>query len=135
YDDGGDSQHFLHLSNAIYNVCLVFRTGDPVGNGRKLPAILRGVLRRTQVEPQLVDLTGELERTIVAILDHRDTGARVRANVEVLILRELDRGRVFHRLLGCRLPVHEQLTRTTFTEAGAGVLELEPNGVFSRLEF
>src|SRR6266478_5398067 len=75
---------------------LAFRAGDRVGNGRKLLAILRGVLRRTQVEPQLVDLTGELEWTIVAILDHRYTGARVLTDVEVLIFRELDRGRVFH---------------------------------------
>src|SRR4030095_14846807 len=63
------------------------------------------------------------------------TGARVRTNIEVLVFRELDRGRVFHRLLSCGLPVHEQLTRTTFAETRAGVLELEPNGVFSRLEF
>src|SRR4029453_8342434 len=103
------------------------------GNGRKLLAILRGVLHRTQVEPQLVDLTGELERTIVTVLDHRDTGTRVRTDIEVLVFRELDRGRVFHRLLGYGLPVHEQLACATFAEAGAGVLELEPNGGFSWL--
>src|SRR5207249_10720426 len=111
--------------------CLVLRTCDPVGNGRKLLAILCGVLRRTQVEPQLVDLTGELERTIVAILDHRDPGSGVAADVEVLVFRERDRDRVFHRLLSYGLPVHEQLASAALGEAGAIVLEIESDGVLT----
>src|SRR4030095_4608460 len=91
---------FFILATRYTTCCLIFRTGDPVGNGRKVLAILRGVLRRTQVEAQFVDLTGELERTIVAVLDHRYTGASVRPDVEILVFWELDGGRVFHRLLG-----------------------------------
>src|SRR6266481_169799 len=71
---------------------LVSGTGDLVGDGREPVAVLRGVLDWPEVEGQLVDLTGELERTIVAILDHRDTGARVLTDVEVLVFWELDRG-------------------------------------------
>src|SRR5881398_2878374 len=101
---------------------LVLCPGDSVRNRWHLLAILLGVLRRTKIERQFVDLTSELERAIVAILDHRHTGACVLSNVEVLILWEGDRDGVFDRLLGHGAVVHEQLTRTTFAEAGAGVL-------------
>jgi hypothetical protein len=43
---------------------LVFRSRDLIRDRRKLLAILRSVLHRTEVEPKFVDLTGELERTI-----------------------------------------------------------------------
>ena len=50
FGDRGECEQLLHLSNAACNARLVFRSGDPVGNGRKLLAILRGVLHRTQIE-------------------------------------------------------------------------------------
>ena len=86
---------------------LVPGPGDLVGDGRELPAILIGVLDCPEVEGQLVDRTVELERTIIAVLDGRHTGARVLTDIEVLVFRELDWSRVFHRLPGHRLAVHE----------------------------
>jgi hypothetical protein len=46
---------------------LVFRAGDRVLNGRHVLAILIRILRRAEIEGQLVNLARELERTIVAI--------------------------------------------------------------------
>src|SRR5687768_16782495 len=58
---------------------------------------LRRILQHwSELERQLVDLARELERRIVAILEHRDTGAGVLADVEGLVLRERDRRAVFN---------------------------------------
>ena len=92
FAERSERQQFLHLSNAECNARLVFRARDPIRDSRKLLAILRGVLLRPKVEPQFVDLTRELEWTIVAILDHRDTSSRVLTDIEVFVFWELDRG-------------------------------------------
>lgn len=52
------------------------------------------------------NLAGELERNIVAILQQRDAGARVLADVEGFVLREHDRGGVFHGIPGHFLAVN-----------------------------
>ena len=92
-------------------------------------------MRRTKIIPEFEDLSGELERAVVAILDHRNTGAGVLTDIEVLVFREHDGRRVFQLLLCHGLPIHEQLTRAAFAETGAVVLEVEPDGVFAGLEF
>src|SRR5439155_26433983 len=86
------------VSTFLMRIRLVFRMGDSIGDFRHMLLFLFRVLSGAEVECQLVDLTGELKRTIVAILDHRDTGAGVAADVEVLVFRERDRDRVFHGL-------------------------------------
>src|SRR4029450_9814288 len=101
------------------NSSLVLCAGDSCA-GRLM--LCSGVLRRTKIIPKFEDLSGELERAVVAILDHRNTGAGVLTDIEVLVFREHDRGRVFQLLLCRRLPIHEQLTRATFTETWPVVL-------------
>src|SRR4029434_535079 len=83
-----------------------------VGNSRKLLAIRFRVLLRFEVEGQFVDLAGELERNIVAILDERQRGASVLADVEGFVFRERDRGGVFHGIPGHFLTAHVQHART-----------------------
>src|SRR6476646_6264955 len=57
-------------------------------------------------ERQLVDLAGELERRIVAILDHRHPGAGVLADVKCFVLRKRDRRAVFDGFPVYFLAVH-----------------------------
>ena len=63
-------------------------------------------LLRSEVEGELVDRAGELERRIVAILHQREAGAGVTADVEGLVLGERDRGAVPWNFgpLPCRPP-------------------------------
>jgi hypothetical protein len=42
-----------------------------------------------EVEGQLVDLAGELEGHIVAVFDERQRGARVLADIEAFVLRNV----------------------------------------------
>src|SRR5882724_2642185 len=71
-----------------------------------LLAFLCRHLGRSEVEGELVDLAGELERDIVAILQQRDAGTRVLADVEGFVLRERDRSSVLHGIPGDLLTVH-----------------------------
>ncbi len=67
------------------------RWGDPGPGAIRRPR-LRTLLRLEgfELEGQLVDLAGELELNIVAIVQHSDAGARVLADVESFVLRERD---------------------------------------------
>src|SRR5438128_1533178 len=133
-----------NTSDADIRGCRAVKTAAPprgfIPSGLTQPSIgdlphvllfLLGVLRRAEIESNLVNLTSELERTIIAILDHRDPGARVLSDAEVLVFRERDRDRVFHRLLSYRFPIHEQLARAALGEAGTIVLEVESDGVLA----
>ena len=89
------------------------------------------VLLRFELEGQLVDLAGELERNIVAILQQRDPGAGVLADVEGFVLRERDRGGVFHGIPGHFLAVHGQHARAALAQARTVGLEVEDDGVLA----
>ena len=65
FRDSGENQRLICCPHFSW-----FRAGDPVGNGRKLLGFRLRVLLRFEFEGQLVDLTGELERNIIAILQH-----------------------------------------------------------------
>src|SRR5512144_2562074 len=97
-----------------------------------LLALLCCLRLRFELEGQLVDLAGELERNIVAILQHRDTGARVLADVEGFVFRERDRGGVFHGIPGRLLAVHGEYTRAPLAEPWSSGLEVEDDGVLAR---
>src|SRR5262249_62038780 len=85
-------------------------------------------------EGQPVDLAGELERNVVAILDQRDPGARILADVESFVLRERDRGGVLHRIPSCLFTVHRQHAGTTFAQTRFVWLEIEHDGVLARCQ-
>src|SRR4030095_12507616 len=72
-------------------IALLSRARHSVGNGSGLLACPSRFRRRFELEGQLVDLAGELERDIVAILHHRDPGTGVLADVERFVLWERDR--------------------------------------------
>jgi len=96
---GGGKQSFL--------IRLVLRQGDCVGNFREILVVFSRQLLRPEFKGHFVDLAGELEWTLVAILDHRNTRARVLTDVEVLVFRKLDWGCVFQLFLGHGLIIHE----------------------------
>src|ERR1039458_3235220 len=80
---------------------------------------------------QLVDLAGELERDFVAILDERKRSAGIQADVEGFVLRECDRGGVFHRIFGHFLAVHREHACPSFAQARTVGLEVEDDGVLA----
>ena len=86
---------------------------------------------RFELEGQLVDLAGELERRVVAIFHQRDPGARVLADVEGFVLRERDRGGVFHGIPGHFLAVHGQHARASLAQTRTVGLEVEDDGVLA----
>jgi hypothetical protein len=59
-----------------------------------LASALFGVLARIEIDGNFVDLAREPEGHVIPILDQRDAGAGVLADVEVLIFRKRDRGGV-----------------------------------------
>ena len=65
FRDSGENQRLICCPHFSW-----FRAGGTVGNGRKLLGFRLRVLLRFEFEGQLVDLTGELERNIIAILQH-----------------------------------------------------------------
>src|SRR5229473_2963691 len=95
------------------------------------PWLRDGLKLRFELERQLVDLAGELERRIVAILQHRDPGAGVLADVERLVLRERDRRAVFHGIPGHFLAVHVEHARPSLAQPRTIRLEVEDNGVLA----
>ena len=96
---------------------------------------LRRVLHfRFELERQLVYLAGKLERRIVAILDHRDPGPGVLADVEGLVLRERDRCAVFNGLPVHFLAVHGEHACAALAEARTIRLEVEDDGVLARAQ-
>ena len=62
---------------------------------------------------------------------HRDAGARVLADVEGFVLRERDRGGVFHGIPGHFLAVHEEHARPSLAQAWTIGLEVEDDGVLA----
>jgi hypothetical protein len=105
-----------------------------VGKSRTLLAIRFRDLLRFEFEGQLVDLAGELERHIVAILDERQRGAGVLADVEGFVFRERDRGGVFHGIPGHFLTVHVQHARAPLAQPCTVGLEVEDDGVLAGLQ-
>ena len=89
---------------------------------------------RSELEGQLVDLAGELERRVVAVLQHRDAGARVLADVEGFVLRERDRGGVLHGFLVHLLAVHGKHARAPLAQARTIGLEVEDDGMLAGLQ-
>ncbi len=114
---------------------LVFRACDRVLDGRHVLAILIRVLQRAKIESQLVDLARELERTIITILDGRNSGAGIQPDVEVFVFGERDRSGVIHVLRVHFLAVHRQHARAALAETGAVDLEVEHNGVLAGAQF
>src|SRR6266481_1374066 len=95
------------------------------------PWLRDGLKLRFELERQLVDLTGELERRIVAILQHRDPGAGVLADVEGLVLRERDRRAVLNGFPGHFLAVHGEHACAALAETRPIRLEVEDDGVLA----
>src|SRR6478735_1389429 len=88
----------------------------------------------SEFERQLVDLPGELERRIVAILDHRHPGAGVLADVECFVLRKRDRRAVFDGFPVYFLAVHREYACAALAAARTIRLEVEDNGVLARAQ-
>ena len=109
----------------------VFFVGRFVGNGRKLLGLRGRVLLGFELEGQLVDLAGELERNIVAIFQQRDPGTGVLADVEGFVLRKRDRGGVFHGILRHFLAVHGEHARTPLAQTWTIRLEIKDDGVLA----
>src|SRR5258708_30777581 len=95
------------------------------------PRLLCWLGLRSDVEGQLVDLAGELERRILAILDHRDAGAGVLPDVEGLVLRERDRRAVFNGFSVHFLAVHGEHARPSLAQPWTIRLEVEDDGVLA----
>ena len=107
---------------------LVPRSFERVSNDLLL--ILRH-LRRAKLEGQLVDLAGEAEGQLIAVV-HRRAG--VAADVKRFVDGHKKRNRVRDRLCGHQLAIGRQYTGATLARTGSVVLEVEYNGVLARLE-
>src|SRR5262245_34933147 len=92
------------------------------------------VLLGFEFERQRFDLAGELERSIVAIFQQRDPGARVLPDVERFVLWERDRSGVLQRVLGHFLTVHRQYAGAAFAQTRPVGLEVEDDGVLARVQ-
>src|SRR4029450_4275181 len=110
---------------STFFIALISRARHPVGNGSGLLACPSRFRRRFELEGQLVDLAGELERDIVAILHHRDPGTGVLADVERFVLWERDRDSVFQGLFGYFLSVHGQDARAALAPTCTVGVEVE----------
>src|SRR4051794_15973022 len=88
-------------------------------------------LRRAKLVGQLVDLAGEAERQLVAVV-HR--GAGITADVKGLVDRHQEGNRVRHRLLGDLLAVNREYTGAALAGAGSIVFEVKHDRVLARLE-
>src|SRR3954454_5790717 len=88
-------------------------------------------LRRAKLVGQLVDLAGEAERQLVAVV-HR--GAGVTADVKGFVDRHQERNRGRHRLLGDLLAIDREHTGAALAGAGSIVLEVKHNRVLAGLE-
>src|SRR5829696_2932751 len=91
-----------------------------------------GLDLRFELERQLVDLAGEPERRVVAILQHRDPGAGVHADVEGLVLRERDRRTVFDGFPVHFLAIHREYACAALAQSGPIGLEVEDDSVLAR---
>ena len=87
--DRGERQHLLHRIPHLM-------ADQSIENGRMRLRLRIRFRLWLQFERQFVDLARELERGIVAILQERDAGAGVLADIEGLILRERDWRSVFN---------------------------------------
>src|SRR5262249_22336156 len=95
------------------------------------PLLVARYLRRSKLERQLVDLAGELERQLVAVIHAR---AGINADVEGLVDRHQERNRVRDRLAGNLLAVYRQHAGAALAKAGAIILEIEHDGVLAGFE-
>src|SRR5947207_2582228 len=95
------------------------------------PPIRRRHLRRSELDRQLVDRAGELERQPVAVVHTR---AGVHADVECFVKGHGQRYGVLDRLAIQLLPVHREHAGAAFAWAGTVVFEVEHDGVFAGLE-
>src|SRR5579862_6244853 len=119
--------------NTFFIVRLLPDGSDPVGCTE---LVLRaGVLLRFELESELVDLAGELERNVVAIFHQRDTGAGVLTHIEGFVLRERDRNGVLHGILGHFLAVHGQHPSSALAQLRTVGLEVEDDGVLAGFQF
>src|SRR5262245_19375502 len=90
---------------------------------------------RLEFERQPVYLAGELEGGVIAILQQRDAGARVLADIEGFVLRERDWGGVFQRIPGHFPAVHEQHAGAALAQSWAVGLEIEHDGMLAWPQF
>ena len=84
-----------------------------------------------KVEGHLVDPAGELERSVVAVLDKRQWRAGVLPDVESLILREGDRRCVFHGIASHFFAVHGEHAYASLAKARTVGFKVEDDGVFA----
>src|SRR4029077_4431977 len=91
-------------------------------------------LPRVDVEGQFVDLAGELEWHIVAIVHERQRGTGVLSDIEGLVLREGDRSGVLHGIPGHFLAVHGQHARAARAQTETFRLEVKNDRVLARLQ-
>src|SRR5262249_54688884 len=89
-------------------------------------------LLRFELEGQFIDLAGELERRIVAILNQRNPGSSVLADVEALILRECDRDGVLQCIFRHLLAIYQQYAGATFAQTRTVGFDIEHDGVLAR---
>src|SRR5271165_4951989 len=117
-------------SGSVHPGILVLRDGDCF---RSRLVVLRGKLRRTEFEGELVDLAGEGEGHLIVVVVH--PGAGIHANVEGLVSYFQESDRVC--LLSCRnyLAVYFQFTTAALSDAGAVIGVLENDRVLARGEW
>src|SRR5258708_2420171 len=96
--------------------------------------LLRGQLLRLEVERELVELAGEPERRVVAILDLRNACPRIHPNIERLVPLENEGDGVLDVLLVRLLAVDNERAGAALAEAPAVELEVEHQRVLAGLE-
>src|SRR5271156_4306743 len=94
--------------------------------------VRRHQLLRPELERQLVDFAGEVERQLVAIV-HRCAG--IAADVKGLINGHQKRDRVLHCLPRQLLTVHREYAGATLAWTGTIVLEIERDRVLTSRQF
>src|SRR5271165_684793 len=87
--------------------------------------LFRSRLTRIEFDGKLVNLAGEFEWCVVAILQKRQRGAGVHSDIEGLVFREGDRRAVLHGISGHFLTVHIKHACAAFAQTGFNWLVVE----------
>src|SRR2546430_5272643 len=109
------------------NIGLVARFGAGVLDD---PLLVARELRRSKLEGQLVDLAGELERKLVAVIH---SGAGIDADVERLVDCHQERNRVRDRLAGNVLSIPRQDAAAALARTRSGAFVIRRLGVLALL--
>ena len=82
-----------------------------------------------QLDRQLIDLPGDLERRLVVVVVHARAG--IHPDIEGLVDRLKERNGVRDRLTDNFLVIHRQYAGAAFTETGTVILEVKHDGVLA----